>query len=152
MRSQITSIKQAVMMLGSRGVSRWALMVALTGGPNTPRELSVMALTRARMCEILGMGYAELGADELFTVGLLSSADALLDRPLETIITELPLADEISSALLEKAGPAGRILDAVVAYELANFTAEAVQAHKAGVAMAYMDALRWAQETLAEFA
>ena len=111
-----------------------------------------MALTRARMCEILGMGYTELGADELFTVGLLSSADALLDRPLETIITELPLADELSSALLEKAGPAGRILEAVVAYELANFTAEAVQAHTAGVAMAYMDALRWAQETLAEFA
>ncbi len=152
MRSQITSIKQAVMMLGARGVSRWALMVALTGGPNTPRELSVMALTRARMCEILGMGYADLGADELFTVGLLSSADALLDRPLETIITELPLADEISTALLEKAGPAGRILDAVVAYELANFAAESVQAHKAGVAVAYMDALRWAQETLSEFA
>jgi EAL and modified HD-GYP domain-containing signal transduction protein len=152
MRSKITSIKQAVMMLGARGVSRWALMVALTGGPSTPRELSVMALTRARMCEILGMGHADLGADELFTIGLLSYADALLDRPLETIITELPLADEISSALLQRVGPAGSILEAVVAYELANFTAESVQAHRAAVAMAYMDALRWAQETLAEFA
>jgi EAL and modified HD-GYP domain-containing signal transduction protein len=152
MRSKITSIRQAVMMLGSRGVSRWALMVALTGGPSTPRELSVMALTRARMCEILGKGYSDLGADELFTIGLLSYADALLDRPLETIISELPLAETLSDALLNRGGTAGAILDAVVAYELANFSAESIEAHRAGVAMAYMDALRWAQETLAEFA
>jgi EAL and modified HD-GYP domain-containing signal transduction protein len=140
------------MMLGSRGVSRWVLMVALTGGPSTPRELSVMALTRARMCEILGKGYSDLGADELFTIGLLSYADALLDRPLETIISELPLAETLSDALLNRGGTAGAILDAVVAYELANFSAESIEAHRAGVAMAYMDALRWAQETLAEFA
>lgn len=152
MRSNITSIRQAVMMLGGRGVSRWALMVALTGGPSTPRELAVMALTRARMCEILGMGQTEIGADELFTVGLLSFADALLDRPLDTIVPELPLADELSEALLRRSGPAGSILDAVVAYELANFGAESVQQHRAGVAMAYMDALKWAQETIAAVA
>jgi c-di-GMP phosphodiesterase len=152
MRSNITSIRQAVMMLGGRGVSRWALMVALTGGPSTPRELAVMALTRARMCEILGMGQTEIGADELFTIGLLSFADALLDRPLDMIVPELPLADEVSEALLRRSGPAGSILDAVVAYELANFGAESVQLHKAGVAMAYMDALKWAQETIAAVA
>jgi EAL and modified HD-GYP domain-containing signal transduction protein len=152
MRSNITSIRQAVMMLGSRGVSRWALMVALTGGPSTPRELAVMALTRARMCEILGMSRTDISADELFTVGLLSFADALLDRPLETILSELPLADEVADALLHRTGTAGAILEAVVAYELANFGSEAVQVHRAGVAMAYMDALRWAQETIAEVA
>jgi EAL and modified HD-GYP domain-containing signal transduction protein len=152
MRSNITSIRQAVMMLGGRGVSRWALMVALTGGPSTPRELAVMALTRARMCEILGMGQTEVSADELFTIGLLSSADALLDRPLETIVPELPLADEVSQALLQRAGPAGPILDAVLAYELANFGAESVQLHRTGVATAYMDALKWAQETIAAVA
>jgi EAL and modified HD-GYP domain-containing signal transduction protein len=152
MRSNITSIRQAVMMLGGRGVSRWALMVALTGGPSTPRELAVMALTRARMCEILGMGQTGIGADELFTVGLLSFADALLDRPLDTIVPELPLADELSNALLHHSGPAGSVLDAVLAYEVANFGADSVQLHRAGVAVAYMDALKWAQETIAAVA
>jgi EAL and modified HD-GYP domain-containing signal transduction protein len=140
------------MMLGGRGVSRWALMVALTGGPSTPRELAVMALTRARMCEILGMGQTGIGADELFTVGLLSFADALLDRPLDTIVPELPLADELSNALLHHSGPAGSVLDAVLAYEVANFGADSVQLHRAGVAVAYMDALKWAQETIAAVA
>ena len=63
MRGSITSIRQAVMMLGSRGVSRWALLVALTGGPSAPRELSVMGLTRARMCELLGSEREDVGGD-----------------------------------------------------------------------------------------
>jgi len=150
MRSNISSIRQAVMMLGARGVSRWALMIVLTGSPNTPRELSVMALTRARMCEIMGMSRTDIAGDELFTVGLLSVADALLDRPLESIIGELPLTEDITAALVHRTGPAGAILDAVIAYELANFEQESVQAHRAAVmAMAYMDALSWAQETVA---
>jgi EAL and modified HD-GYP domain-containing signal transduction protein len=148
LRSNIGSIRQAVMMLGARGVSRWAMMIALTGSPSTPRELAVTALTRARMCELLGVSRGDVGADELFTIGLLSVADALLDRPLATILADLPLADGPAAALLRREGSAGAILQAVIDYEVANFGTDCVQAHKAAVGLAYMDALRWAQETL----
>ena len=150
MRGSITSIRQAVMMLGSRGVSRWALLVALTGGPSTPRELSVMGLTRARMCELLGAQREDVSTDELFTVGLLSVADALLDVPLETIVDELPLADEVGAALLRRDGPAGSILDAVVSYERGEFDAASLAAHSHGIAASYRDALGWAVATVAE--
>jgi EAL and modified HD-GYP domain-containing signal transduction protein len=148
MRGSITSIRQAVMMLGSRGVSRWALLVALTGGPSTPRELSVVGLTRARMCELLGSDREDVGGDQLFTVGLLSVADALLDVSLETIVDELPLADDVSAALLRRAGPAGSILDAVVSYEQGEFDAASLQSHSRGIATSYRDALGWAVETV----
>jgi EAL and modified HD-GYP domain-containing signal transduction protein len=148
MRSNITSIRQAVMMLGARGVSRWALMVALTGGTQAPPELSVMALTRARMCELLAAGRADVGPDEMFLTGLLSLADALLDTPLDRVLEELPLADEIAGALLERRGPAGEILDAVISYEIGSFGSDSVRAHSSGVASAYIDALRWARETV----
>jgi EAL and modified HD-GYP domain-containing signal transduction protein len=148
MRGSITSIRQAVMMLGSRGVSRWALLVALTGGPATPRELSVMGLTRARMCELLGTGREDVAGDELFTVGLLSIADALLEVPLEAIVEELPLADEVSAALLRRDGPAGAILDAVVSYEQGDFDAATLRAHAPSVASSYRDALGWAVQTI----
>ncbi len=150
MRGSITSIRQAVMMLGSRGVSRWALLVALTGGPSTPRELSVMGLTRARMCELLGSKREDVGSDELFTVGLLSVADALLDVPLETIVEELPLANEVEAALLRRDGPAGAILDAVVSYERGEFDAASLAAHSRGIASSYRDALGWAVATVTE--
>jgi EAL and modified HD-GYP domain-containing signal transduction protein len=148
MRGSITSIRQAVMMLGSRGVSRWALLVALTGGPSTPRELSVVGLTRARMCELLGTDRQDVAGDELFTVGLLSVADALLDVPLEAIVEELPLADQVSAALLRRDGPAGVILDAVVSYERGDFDAATLQSLNRGIATSYRDALGWAVQTV----
>jgi EAL and modified HD-GYP domain-containing signal transduction protein len=148
MRGSITSIRQAVMMLGSRGVSRWALLVALTGGPSTPRELSVVGLTRARMCELLGSGSADIAGDELFTVGLLSVADALLEVPLETIVEELPLAEDVAGALLRRDGPAGAILNAVVSYEQGEFDASSLQSHGRGIASSYRDALGWAVQTV----
>jgi c-di-GMP phosphodiesterase len=148
MRGSISSIRQAVMMLGSRGVSRWALLVALTGGPSTPRELSVVGLTRARMCELLGSDRQDVESDQLFTVGLLSVADALLDVPLETIVDELPLADEVGAALLRRDGAAGGILDAVVSYERGEFDAASLQSHSRGIALSYRDALGWAVGTV----
>jgi EAL and modified HD-GYP domain-containing signal transduction protein len=151
-RAEILSIHQAVMMLGSRGVSRWALLISLAGSPSTPRELSVMALTRARMCEILGNGRSDVGADQLFTVGLLSAADALLCLPLEQVVEELPLADEVAQALLWRAGPAGAILQAAIAYERGSFGAESLQGQRRDAGDAYRHALRWAQATVAEIA
>ena len=148
MRGSISSIRQAVMMLGSRGVSRWALLVALTGGPSAPRELSVVGLTRARMCELLGSDREDVAGDQLFTVGLLSVADALLEVPLETIVEELPLADEVGAALLRRDGPAGTILDAVVSYERGEFDAASLHSHSRGIATSYRDALGWAVGTV----
>jgi EAL and modified HD-GYP domain-containing signal transduction protein len=152
MRGSITSIRQAVMMLGSRGVSRWALLVALTGGPAAPRELSVVGLTRARMCELLGAERVDVASEELFTVGLLSVADALLQVPLETIVEELPLADEVSAALLQREGPAGTILGAVVSYEQGDFDVTKLRSQAPGIATSYRDALGWAVETMSTLA
>jgi EAL and modified HD-GYP domain-containing signal transduction protein len=150
MRSRVTSIRQAVMMLGARGVSRWAMMVALTGGTAAPTELSLMALTRARMCELLAAGRDDVAADEMFTIGLLSLADALLDAPLERVVAELPLADVVVDALLLREGPAGAILEAVTSYEIGSFGAQSVLAHGEGAGAAYLEALRWAQDTVNE--
>lgn len=149
MVSPISSIRQAVMMLGVRGVSRWALLVALTGAPGAPRELSVTALTRARMCELLGGGADQGSREALATVGLLSAADALLHRSLQTIVDELPLADDVAQALVRRAGPAGAILDAVISYERGEFDAPSLRPHRTVVARVYRQALRWAQEMLA---
>ncbi len=150
MRHNIGSIRQAVMMLGSHGVSRWALLVALTGGPNAPRELSVMALTRARMCELLGARSRELDPDELFMVGMLSVADALLDLPIDSIVAQLPVSAEVAEALLNHAGAVGSILDAVIAYENGEFRTQNLFSHRHDLAGSYRAALRWARRTLAE--
>ena len=131
-RNEITSVRQAVMMLGARGVSRWAMLVTLTGGPSAPPELSVLALTRARMCEFLAQGRPELDPDELFMIGMLSVADALVGVPLEQIVEELPLAQAMVDALIHRTGPAGEILATVITYEQGEFDSEQVRANERG--------------------
>jgi EAL and modified HD-GYP domain-containing signal transduction protein len=150
MRHNIGSIRQAVMMLGAHGVSRWALLVALTGGPSAPRELSVMALTRARMCELLGARNPDLDPEELFMVGMLSVADALLDLPIESIVGQLPVSPEVADALLHHGGEVGSILDAVINYERGEFGAVSLVAHRHDLGGSYRASLRWARRTLAE--
>ena len=147
-RNEITSVRQAVMMLGSRGVSRWAMLVTLTGGPSAPPELSVLALTRARMCEFLAQGRPELDPDELFMIGMLSVADALVGAPLAQIIDELPLAPAMVDALVDRAGPAGEILETVITFEQGEFDSEQVRANERGIGQAYLGSLRWAQGIL----
>jgi EAL and modified HD-GYP domain-containing signal transduction protein len=107
-----------------------------------------MAITRGRMCERLAARTQEANRDELFTVGLLSVAGALLGLPLETVVGQLPLADHVAGALLWHAGPAGRILDATVAFERGNFKAESLRPYRPAAALDYRESLRQAREAV----
>jgi EAL and modified HD-GYP domain-containing signal transduction protein len=107
-----------------------------------------MALTRARMCELLGRRRPGPDAEELFTVGMLSAADALLGMQLEQIVERLPLADQVVEALLRRRGPSGAVLDVVLSYERGDFARIGDASTRRDAARAYPDALRWAEGVL----
>jgi c-di-GMP phosphodiesterase len=147
--NRVGSVRQAAALLGSRGVARWAMLVAvLSSAPKTSPELAVIALTRARMCERAAAGRPDVDADEMFTVGMLSMVDAVLGLPLEKVLAELPLTQPVADALLERGGPAGEILDAVIAYERGDFAAAALAPGLERISAAYRPALGWAREAV----
>ncbi|HEX5622052.1 MAG TPA: HDOD domain-containing protein [Solirubrobacteraceae bacterium] len=136
----VESVREALTLLGTATVRRWAIVVALAEAADAaPDELIELALQRARMCEVLG-GSRELDAhDGHFTVGLFSVADALLDLPMDELLEELPFSDEIRAALVGREGPKGVLLDQVVAYERGEFPAD-----DGSLQGAYGEALEWA--------
>ncbi|MBE2317554.1 HDOD domain-containing protein [Solirubrobacter sp. CPCC 204708] len=142
---KIDSVREALTLLGTKAVRRWATVVALAGAAEAPDQVVALALLRARMCELLGAGADEDDRDGLFTVGLLSVADALLDAPMEEVLGALPLSDEITGALLRHEGRRGRILGTVLRYEQGRFPADGAEPGE--LAEAYLEALRWADET-----
>jgi EAL and modified HD-GYP domain-containing signal transduction protein len=85
MPREISSCKQAIVMLGNTKIKTWASMLALTGVEDKPNELKITAMLRAKMCELLAK-YYKGDADTFFATGLFSSLDALMDKPLEDII------------------------------------------------------------------
>jgi EAL and modified HD-GYP domain-containing signal transduction protein len=133
----VESVREALTMLGTATVRRWATVMALGAAGDAPPELVDLALQRARMCEILGGGTESDTADAMFTVGLFSVADALLNSPMAEVLETLPFSDEIRTALLNREGRKGELLDAVLAYERGDATPEVTpDAYRAGVEFA----------------
>ena len=96
----ITSIQEAVTMLGQNIIRQWAALLLLKRlGLHKPTELLKLAVTRARLCQTLGASHHELDPQELFTAGLLSILDALFDRPMDAVLEALPLAPGLKDAL-----------------------------------------------------
>ena len=104
---KIDTVREALTLLGTRAVRRWATVVALSSVPEAPDQLVALALLRGRMCELLGRRASDEERDRLFTVGLFSVADALLDTPMEQVLETLPFSEEIAAALLRYEGRLG---------------------------------------------
>jgi EAL and modified HD-GYP domain-containing signal transduction protein len=118
---RVDSIRDALVLLGSINVRKWATLMALAESQDKPRELVVTGLVRARMCELLAQAYHDRDAEGAFTTGLFSVVDALTDRSMVEVLASLPLSSEIIQALLNYDGTKGRILRAAIAYERGNF-------------------------------
>jgi EAL and modified HD-GYP domain-containing signal transduction protein len=144
---KVESIRQALVLLGLRTIRNWVSLIVMTRVENKPRELLITALVRARMCELLAQSLNRADADTFFMVGLFSVLDALLDRPMEDVVKQLPLASEVNAALLHHEGDFGRLLDCVLAYERGDW--ERISCPGLGhrtIADAYLDAVAWGDE------
>lgn len=123
LRSRVESIRQALTLLGLVQVRRWASLLALAAMcEDKPSELVVTSLIRARFCEQLGMtsGLKNKTFD-LFMIGMFSVIDAILDRPMIEVLSDLSLADEVKGALMGKPEGLGRVLGLTLAYEHAEW-------------------------------
>ncbi len=140
----VSSVREALTLLGVRTVRRWAVVMAISAVPDVHDELVSLALRRARLCEMLGGSALPDERETLFTIGLFSVADALLDSPMAEVLDSLPFTEEIQLALLRREGPKGELLSAVVAYERGEFPN--TQGPGVSLASAYRAALEWADD------
>lgn len=143
---EVSSIKQAIVMLGHKKIKTWASLLSLSAIDNKPNELRVVAMTRARMCELLSKYYKGT-AETCFAAGLFSALDALLDKSLPTVLPQLPLSAELNEALLYKSGTTGQALRDVLNYEKGDWLALGNSPLPVEViARTYLDAIHWAKE------
>jgi len=149
-RARIESIGQAMMMLGMKRLRTWVQMVSLANVEGKASELMTIAMIRAGMCERLGVRVAHPAPDSLFTVGLFSVLDALLDLPMELILEEIGLSDEINHALIDRTGNAGSVLRCVLAHERGVWEdVDIGHLDVADIMKAYLESVIWADETMA---
>lgn len=123
-RDQIGSIEQALIYLGEGQVKKFvSLILTAHLAKDKPAELTQLSIIRSRFCEQLAQKFKPELTDYAFLMGLFSLIDAILDQNMFDILDSLPLAEDISNALLGKEGDLFNILGVVKAYESASWSA-----------------------------
>jgi EAL and modified HD-GYP domain-containing signal transduction protein len=152
LQRKIESIRQAIVLLGLKTIREWLTVVMLTDIDDKPPELIFQCLQRAHMMQSLTEA-AGMNKDTGFTTGLFSSLDAIMDRPMDKVLDELPLAEEITQALLKREGKLGSLLEIVLHYERGEwqnintdkFMVDDLSKH-------YLESLSWTTELVKQFA
>ncbi len=87
-------------------------------GDETADGLLKLPLLRALFCELIGQKIGMVKeASELFLMGLLSVMDALLNVPLNDVLKEIPVDEDIKKALLGLPSRYRSIFEVVLDYE-----------------------------------
>jgi len=144
LRFEISSIRQALALLGVQNLKRWATLTVLASVDGKPPELTVTALTRACFCERAGEQLPGPRPGELFTLGLFSVIDALMDAPIEDVVGLIPFPADMRNALTQRKGEKGALLECVTALEAGDF--ERARKLVRGAGELYVEALMWADE------
>jgi c-di-GMP-related signal transduction protein len=115
----INTIKNAMTFLGTDELKKFIHVVVVSDlSENKPNELIRSSVIQARMCELCGsMLKTHFTTDELFSIGLFSYLDAILDKPMEEILFNISFSDKIKTALLGKDKQYNQINTLVTSFE-----------------------------------
>jgi EAL and modified HD-GYP domain-containing signal transduction protein len=152
MRSEITSFKHAVMLLGLNRLFKWAALLLTTSNKaDMPPAVGTTAVARGRLMELLA---AELlppeECDNAFVVGVFSLLDTMLGMSMEAALATVALPEAVTQALLHRSGPLAPFLELTEACETGDDASFARTANQLGlnnnqVNWAHVQALVWAE-------
>jgi c-di-GMP-related signal transduction protein len=116
---RIHSVRHALTLLGVREVKKWISLAMLSGlATDKPEELVFGSLVRARSCEELARKVGlEDRSSELFLLGMFSLIDAIMDKPMSEILSNLPLTEEVKVALMGGENRFRDVYETFLAYE-----------------------------------
>lgn len=153
MRHEISSIRQAIVVLGRQQLQRWIqLLLFVNQGDDPYSPLLELAATRGKLMELLATaqsGRDRDHQDRAFMVGIMSLLDTLLGIPLQEVVKQVSLAGDVENALLNHDGKLGRLLLLVEKMERNEFDAAAeilaeMQLDQRDLMQAQLEAMRWA--------
>lgn len=154
---EITSFRQAVMLMGLKKLFRWAALLLTTSrAGGTPPAVGQTAVVRGRLMELLT---AELlspeECDNAFVVGVFSLLDVMLGQPMEKALESIALPQPVIDALVHNKGVFAPFLELTRACESGDDegfarAANALQLSNHQVNWAHLQALAWADNLTAD--
>lgn len=121
--ANIETIKQAILVLGYEELKRFVfLLFTAQFSQGKPQELTVMALTRGRFCELMVQATMPPHTQSsAFLIGLLSLIDAMVDADIQELMDKLPLHQDIKDAIVSRKGESANFLKLCELFEKADW-------------------------------
>jgi c-di-GMP-related signal transduction protein len=137
---RVSSVRQAVVMIGLAHIRQWAMLMVIDDVASATEEQMISALTRARLCENVA-GLVGAAPDAAFMAGMIAGVAELLGLAPSAMAQQIPLAADVAAALVDGTGPLGEALHLVSAYE-------AGERNALDLATSYLDAMRWSTKVV----
>ena len=154
-RSEVSSIKQALVILGKKELQKFlCVLFSAQQASDKPPELMAMSLIRARFCEGLASSSSHIDeASVAFLMGMLSFIDVILGEDMASAMEKLPLSPEIKDALINGNGVLAHVINVTKAYEISDWDVikselASLNIDEAAVPSIYEDAVQWSNEQM----
>ncbi len=139
LRNRATTIRQAIMTLGIAQLKQWIYLLSASNAQNeidpASEEFLKLSFIRANFCSEL-MNYTRavpLSKGEAYLMGMFSTLNYLINAPMQEILGEVPVVEEVKAALLRHEGPTGALYDLVLSYERADWNSVSTLAETLGI-------------------
>ncbi len=151
--SDVKSIKHALAILGINHFSKWFTLATINQlSQDKPDELIKTSIFRMKFMENLGESsrfHSHLSS--LRMIGVLSVLDAILEQPMEELLVDLSLAENIKNTLLLKETLFSDLFNLMLAYERAEFESAQKLCKKIDLDFSsfpdlYLNAISWSDE------
>lgn len=139
LRHRATTIRQAIMTLGLGQLKQWIYLLSASGPEQEldagTEEFLKLSFMRANFCSELMKHTKDMpiSSSEAYLMGMFSTLNYLIDAPLEEILSEVPMAEEVREALLFRTGRCGQLYELVLGYERADWPSITELAEELGI-------------------
>lgn len=152
--NQLKSIRFALVMLGMNEIKKWLYLAFISDLRNDqPEEIINISMLRGKFLENLAV-YANKKqiASEMLTVGMFSTIDLLLNKPMQEALEEMHFSDSIRNVLSGKdtTGFTAQCFNIALKYEQGEWDDAASAAAPLNITVldlnaAYVDSIKWIQ-------
>ena len=121
---ETTSVRQALVRVGISQLKQWIYLLSFEdNGTNSSEELLKTSFMRANFASALVKKLKKfvINTSDAYLLGMFSTLEYMVDATMEEILQEIPIIEEVKTALISKEGKAGKLYELILCYERAEW-------------------------------
>lgn len=123
MRNETASVRQAIVRVGIKQLKQWVYLLSFNEEEEASGEVLKQSLMRANFASVLVKTLKKfpITFSDAYLLGMFSTLEYMIDAPIEEILQDIPIVEEVKAALISKEGEAGKLYELILCYENAEW-------------------------------